>query len=77
VKRLLLCRVEINIEKKAEQINGREGETATLFGNLSVKLGVAWWRFRPTSSQPLAVSCSFDRFNKFSARQSREVLDII
>ena len=35
-----------------EQFNGREGETAALFVGLSVKLRVAWWRFRPTSSQP-------------------------
>ena len=40
----------------AQQINGREGETATLLFGLSVKLGVACRRFRPTSSQSLAAS---------------------
>jgi hypothetical protein len=46
-----------------QQINGREGETATF---LKAGFGfphVAWWRFRPTSSQSLGclgsgiVSC--------------------
>ena len=40
----------------AEQFNGREGETATFLFSLSVKLKRAWWRFRPTSSQPFDVS---------------------
>ncbi len=42
--------------RRAQQFNGREGETATFLSNLSVKLGVACNRFRPTSSQSLAGS---------------------
>ena len=41
---------------RAEQINGREGETATLFWMLSFLFIVFRWRFRPTSSQSLNVS---------------------
>jgi hypothetical protein len=37
----------------AQQINGREGETATFLKTSLVKFHVAWRRFRPTSSQPL------------------------
>ncbi len=40
----------------SQQFNGREGETATLLFDLSVFPQVAWRRFRPTSSQPFAVS---------------------
>jgi len=38
-----------------EQINGREGETATLFVSLSFYPDVAWRRFRPTSTRPLYI----------------------
>ena len=34
-----------------EQINGREGETATLLFGLSFYPLLVWWRFHPTSSQ--------------------------
>jgi len=46
----------VSVKGGGEQFNGREGETATLFVSLSVKLGVACGWFRPTSSQPLAAS---------------------
>jgi hypothetical protein len=36
-----------------QQFNGREGETATLLSTAFGELGVAWWRFRLTSSQSL------------------------
>ncbi len=39
-----------------EQFNGREGETATLLSKFFGELKRAFWRFRPTSSQPLAAS---------------------
>ena len=41
--------------RAAQQINGREDETAAFLSNLSVELGVARWRFLPTSSQSLRV----------------------
>ena len=43
-------------KRAVQQINGREGETATFLFGLRVKLKRAWWRFRPTSSQPLCAS---------------------
>jgi CRISPR/Cas system-associated endonuclease Cas1 len=36
----------------SQQINGREGETATLLWTVFGELKVACRRFRPTSSQP-------------------------
>jgi hypothetical protein len=42
-----------------------EATTATLFVSLSVKLGVACWRFRPTSDTVLscqAISIAFAQF---------------
>ena len=43
-------------QRAAQQINGREGETATFLSAFSIELGVARWRFRPTSSQTFGVS---------------------
>ncbi len=48
-----------DLKTAVEQINGREGETATLLSNRSCFPKLACWRFRPTSSQPLAASCRF------------------
>lgn len=42
-------------QRNAEQVNEREGETATLLSNLTCELGVVWWRFRPTLSPPLGL----------------------
>jgi len=39
-----------------EQFNGREGETSALLKTSLVKPKLAWWRFRPTSSQSLDCS---------------------
>jgi hypothetical protein len=41
------------MRRTAQQINGREAETATLLFGLSVKGWRAWRRFPPTSSQSL------------------------
>ncbi len=53
----------VNNNGGIEQFNGREGETATLLSKLSVKLGVVWWRFRPTSTPPLDASLKKDKRN--------------
>ena len=39
-------------QRRIEQINGREGAGSDFLFALSVKFKRAWWRFRPTSSQP-------------------------
>ena len=57
VTRPLIGKVARASNGAAQQINGCEGETDTLFVGLSVKLKRAWRRFRPTSSQTLGVSC--------------------
>jgi len=55
--------LDLCLEKKSllfnggsQQINGREGETATLLSTAFGELVVVWRRFRPTSSQSLGVS---------------------
>ena len=53
----------VTMKGGGEQFNGREGETATLFVSLSVSPHVAWWRFRPTSSQPLDASLKTHKRN--------------
>ena len=45
----------VKMKGGGEQFNGREGETAALFGNLRGELKRAFWRFRPTSSPPFDV----------------------
>ena len=59
-----------------EQIIGREGETATLLFSLSAKLERAWWRFRPTSSQPLggAVAVMVSIRKKWSGLEDYDVM---
>jgi len=43
----------VKMKSGGEQVNGRERETATLFGNLRGYFRRAFWRFRATSSPPL------------------------
>ena len=43
----------VTMKGGGEQVNGRERETAILFGNLRGYFRRAWWRFRATSSPPL------------------------
>jgi len=47
----------VKMKSGGEQVNGRERETATLFGNLRGYFRRAFWRFRATSSPPLDASC--------------------
>ena len=54
-------------KRAIEQINGREGETATLLSTAFGELGVACVRFRPTSSQPLGGTLEIER--KFTANK--------
>jgi hypothetical protein len=45
------------INGAAQQINGRAGNNSDFVMNVVRYSLLAWWRFRPTSSQPLDASC--------------------
>jgi hypothetical protein len=44
-----------DLSESAEQVIGREAETATLLVMSSVKFRRAWWRFPPASTPPFGV----------------------